>query len=219
MKNKDLLRDLVNKKKLLLLDFDGVIKDSNNAKLEAFTELFENCGQETKEKIRRHHLRNLGVSRFEKIPIYMDFAGLSINTKEERRLHKKFAKEVVEKVKDSEWIEGSYKFIQKKSCTHLQFIISATPKDELNELVDQLKLKEFIDGTYGSPTKKENAISKVLKSTKTKKEDALFIGDGLTDYEAAKKLDIEFILVRNKENLNMQRKVPLDRQIQDFTEL
>ena len=36
MKNKNRLEHIVSRKKIIMLDFDGVIKDSNGAKLEAF---------------------------------------------------------------------------------------------------------------------------------------------------------------------------------------
>ena len=52
--------------KIMFWDFDGVIKESTDIKTEAYTSLFDDRGVDFCEFVRRHHLENVGLSRFEK---------------------------------------------------------------------------------------------------------------------------------------------------------
>ena len=56
-------------------DFDGVIKDSVLVKSDAFEELFLPFGSDVAKKIRMHHEDNGGMSRHDKLPIYLNLAG------------------------------------------------------------------------------------------------------------------------------------------------
>ena len=57
--------------KTVFLDFDGVIKDSVGGKSDAFEKLFLPFGTGISKKVRLHHEDNEGVSRFDKLPLYL----------------------------------------------------------------------------------------------------------------------------------------------------
>ena len=61
----------LNEYDLIFWDFDGVIKDSVGVKGEAFKTLFADYGNKVQEKIYCHHIENGGMSRHQKIPIYL----------------------------------------------------------------------------------------------------------------------------------------------------
>ena len=61
------IEKLINTKKVLIFDFDGVIADSVDIKTEAFGELYSNYGEKTVHAVKLFHEQNGGVSRFEKI--------------------------------------------------------------------------------------------------------------------------------------------------------
>ena len=67
-----------NQKRFLFWDFDGVIKDSVDVKTCAFVSLFKNFGSEVLNQVVEHHEANGGVSRFEKMPLYLDWAGVKV---------------------------------------------------------------------------------------------------------------------------------------------
>ena len=62
-------------KKYIFWDFDGVIKESVEVKSDAFEQLFKSFGSKVAKKIRSHHEKNGGISRFDKLPIYLSWAG------------------------------------------------------------------------------------------------------------------------------------------------
>ena len=59
---------------IIFWDFDGVIKDSLKVKSRAFEKLFLSYGSQTALKVRLHHEKNEGISRFEKIPLYLSWS-------------------------------------------------------------------------------------------------------------------------------------------------
>ena len=61
--------------RLIFWDFDGVIKDSVDVKTQEFVKLFESSGSHVAEQVRLHHEANGGISRFEKLPLYLHWAG------------------------------------------------------------------------------------------------------------------------------------------------
>ena len=71
---KKLSDKLLNSYKYIFWDFDGVIKESVNIKNEAFKKLFADQSKSIIKRISYHHLANGGMSRFEKIPIYIDWS-------------------------------------------------------------------------------------------------------------------------------------------------
>ena len=58
------LEKFVENADLIFWDFDGVIKDSIEAKSLAFEELFDDFNDDFKKRVRSHHEKNTGVSTF-----------------------------------------------------------------------------------------------------------------------------------------------------------
>ena len=55
---------------LAVFDLDGVILESVHCKTVAFRDLYQEFGTEIQNKVEEHHIRNGGVSRYEKIKFY-----------------------------------------------------------------------------------------------------------------------------------------------------
>ena len=67
--------DLLRAAHLVFWDFDGVIKESVAVKSDAFVRLFLPFGSEVADRVRQHHEAHGGMSRFDKMPIYLRWAG------------------------------------------------------------------------------------------------------------------------------------------------
>ena len=59
--------------KLIIWDFDGVIKESTEIKSSCFCKLFHSYGTDFVNKVLCHHLENQGVSRQKKIALYLSW--------------------------------------------------------------------------------------------------------------------------------------------------
>ena len=101
-------------KKTIFWDFDGVIKESVGLKGKAFQELIENTSQDIKKKILEHHIKNGGISRYKKIPIYMKWCGVSNNNKNEKFYLDKYSKSVCNSVINSKWVDGVTNILENK---------------------------------------------------------------------------------------------------------
>lgn len=192
--------DLIKTAKVLFWDFDGVIKESVDVKTKAFQELFVEYGTEVTEKIRVHHEANGGMSRFEKFPIYMEFANIKATDEKIKRLCEKFSDLVLDGVVNSPWIPGAETFIRSNTNQQIFIVVSATPTEELLEIIERLNLRSSFESIFGAPTSKAEAIRTSLNRLSISAADAVMIGDASADLEAASLNKVPFILRRHYSN-------------------
>src|SRR4051812_26268377 len=89
---------------ILFWDFDGVIKDSVAVKSDAFHRLFLQFGETVAARVREHHERNGGLSRYTKLPIYLGWAGQATDAAAVARYDALFSAAVKQAVIDSPWV-------------------------------------------------------------------------------------------------------------------
>tara|TARA_B100000795_G_scaffold266513_1_gene249809 strand:+ start:5861 stop:6505 length:645 start_codon:yes stop_codon:yes gene_type:complete len=187
----------MSKKKILIFDFDGVILDSVNIKTLAFQEIFKEHSKIIVKKITHHHEVNGGMSRSNKIKYYYKyFIKKRLTKKNEEKIIKKFKLIIFKKILKCKYIVGSYLFI-KKNKNYDCYISSGTPQNELREICKIRGISKYFKKIYGSPQKKEDHIKQIFKKHKQNKRDFIFLGDSITDKDAAKKCNIPFIQVGN----------------------
>nr|WP_280529896.1 HAD hydrolase-like protein [Leptospira yanagawae] len=174
-------------------DFDGVIKDSVNVKTEAYLSLFPNIAKETLHRIRNHHLNYGGISRFEKIPLYLEWAGLPSSSFDIKKYLDQFEIFVVQRVIASPWIPGVEEFLKRKPLSQKFVIVTGTPENEILEIIKELNIDMLFDRVYGAPTEKEKAINLTLEEFHIDKESSILIGDSKTDWLAAQSTGIDFL--------------------------
>ena len=184
----------ISKKDLIIWDFDGVIKDSIHAKGHAFGSLFGEKSSAIYNKVLSHHFKNGGISRFDKIKIYLTWAGLSNREETIRQYSKKFSDAVVNEVINSPWIEGIEKYLHKCYENQTLALVSATPKDELVNILLKLDIHKYFKFIFGYPTTKEDAYKKIIINTGIEKSDIISIGDSISDYNSSISVGIDFIL-------------------------
>ena len=114
---------------LIFWDFDGVIKDSVNVKTEAYTSLFLPYGHEVATRVRQHHEVNGGVSRFDKIPLYLLWAGELATPERIDEFCTRFSLLVLQKVIDSPWVPGVREYLLLNSGIQYFVLVTATPQD------------------------------------------------------------------------------------------
>jgi len=192
------------KAKNIFFDFDGVIKDSVEVKKSAFIELFQSFETNILNKIEKHHISNSGMSRYEKIPIYLEWAGKENTESEIENYAEKFSLLVKERVISSNWVDGVESFIKSKTNGQLFFILTATPQDEIEEILDKIKIRHLFDEVIGSPMKKIDAIKIILSSYYIAPSNSVMIGDSKVDFDAALYNSVPFILRRTSINKNLQ---------------
>lgn len=199
----------------LFWDFDGVIKDSVAVKSDAFERLFAPFGAELARRVRLHHESNGGMSRYEKIPLYLRWAGLEASEAEVSRYCDLFAAAVRQAVIDSPWVPGAREYLQDNRQRQRFVLVTATPQAEIEDILAALSLTSCFREVHGAPTSKSDAIESVLARLQSSRAEALFIGDSDSDYAAATATGVAFLLRRTALNRQLQREYR-GMQCEDF---
>jgi phosphoglycolate phosphatase-like HAD superfamily hydrolase len=73
------------------------------------------------------------------------------------------------------------------------FVASGTPQAELDMIVERRGLREYFREVWGTPAEKPAIVRDVLARFSLTPEQALFIGDGLSDHQAAVVTGLHFL--------------------------
>ena len=93
-------------------------------------------------------------------------------------------------------IPGAEKFIQKNCLQHKYYINSTTPQNEIRQIVSARGLQKYFFTVLGSPTSKSDNLKKIQKNNpNVPTSRILFFGDALSDLDAAKSNDFDFISI------------------------
>ncbi|MBI4707956.1 MAG: HAD family hydrolase [Candidatus Omnitrophica bacterium] len=177
--------------KVIIFDFDGVIAESLDVKTKAFRQLFKDYPEKV-DAIAEFHLENGGMSRFDKFRyIYKIILKEELDNETFLRLCQDFKMLVVDEVVNSVLVKGVKEFLEFYKKELPMFVVSATPQDEIIEIVKRKNLLDYFHGIYGSPEKKENLIRRILSNGYLAKQ-TLFIGDSKNDYQAAEETGVLF---------------------------
>lgn len=208
----------------IVFDWDGTIIRSNEAKVEAFYQIFRDFS-ESREIITDVLKTSRESSRFVILErIFKCFADRGIignNTCSD--FVKKFSaayEEIVQGISvECPEVPAASSTIQKLSKRLPLFLSSTTPKESLIRIITARGLSKYFTACYGYPDTKEEAISKVLSNLDAKPREVLVVGDGISDFLAAQRIGCQFVGLKNAfETLNGE-KIPLVRDFYEFAEL
>lgn len=191
---------IISSSKLLFWDFDGVIKDSVELKSQAFVKLFQVYGDAVSQKVRIHQESNGGMSRFDKLPIYLKWAGEEPSQHLVDKFVNQFGQLVLQAVIEAPWVPGADIFLRNNPHKQAFVLISATPQEELGKILEELELTTCFVAVFGSPIAKKEAIAKTLATHSLDPQDCLMLGDSKTDLEAAEVNGVPFMLRMHKTN-------------------
>lgn len=179
----------------VFFDFDGVILDSVHVKTEAFAKMFRKYGADIENKVVEYHLKNGGISRFEKFRYYYEnLLNKDITDKELKQLGEVFTKHILKGVLESPFINGVMDTLKQLRNNNIPaYIVSGTPDEELDYIVEKKNLSSFFNEIHGSPRQKSEIIDHILKENNYKSDNCLFIGDAMSDYKAASETSVCFL--------------------------
>jgi HAD superfamily hydrolase (TIGR01549 family) len=187
------LDSMIHKYKAIFFDFDGVIVDSVSVKTAAFSKLFEKYGETIVNQVISYHLANGGINRIDKFKYYYkELLQLQLDEKELSLLCKQFSEIVVDKIIHSKEIEGAEIFLKKNYLKINCFVVSATPVEELIEIIKGRNIRKYFKEIRGTPFSKTSHIKKLLLKYQLNSNTACFIGDAVEDYHAARECGLDF---------------------------
>lgn len=195
---------LIRRAGLVFWDFDGVIKDSVEVKASAFEALFLPFGGETAQRVRRHHEANSGMSRYEKVPIYLEWAGERTDAINVEEYCERFSQRVLQAVIDAPWVPGVREYLLANHGRQRFVLVTATPEGEIRKILDAIDIDKCFCEVHGAPTSKVAAMAWALERLNCDPATALMVGDAEADMVAARENSISFLLRRTPLNTTLQ---------------
>ena len=184
----------------VFFDFDGVILDSVHVKTEAFAQMFRPYGSEVERQVVNYHVRNGGISRFEKFRyFYGRILGKHITEKDLQKLGSQFSDLVLHEVLKAPFMDGSWETLEKLQRNNTPaYVVSGTPNEEIEYIVRERRLTEFFREVHGSPREKHEIINDILNRHGYEKSRCMFIGDAMSDYKASRSTGVSFVGIVKK---------------------
>ncbi len=193
-------------KQVVFWDFDGVIKDSVMVKSVGYEQLFMSYGESVVEKVRQHHKTHGGVSRYNKIPLYLSWAGEPITADQVQNFCSQFSGLVKQAVIDAPWVPGVREYLQANHTRQYFVLMTATPQEEIEQILQALDITHYFREIHGAPTEKTTVVHDVLEHLHCLSEQALVVGDSDTDISAAEENNVVFLLRRTPFNQSLQER-------------
>lgn len=199
-------------------DFDGVILESGTIKQRAFLDMFADR-PDLQPQVLAHHRQHLGVSRFDKLAwIHRELLGRPLSPEQLAEEGRRYSALVLEQVLACPLVAGAEELLcflaERVPC----FVVSATPQEELELIVARRELGDCFRELWGAPAAKADVLGDLVRRHALAPEELLMIGDGLSDYKAARQAGVPFMLRQTSEQEEFFSTVQVDR-VRNMTEL
>ena len=180
--------------KAIFLDFDGVLTQSVNIKSDAFRTLYADQPEDVLAKIMAYHGTQDGISRVVKIKYcHEHFLGRPLSQQDLDQWVARYAQLVEKAVVRAPWVLGAKSLLASFHKSHLLFIVSGTPEDELKRVVEARQMTAYFKKIKGSPRSKADIVRDLMHDYELKPAECIFIGDAMADFEAAQKTGVAFL--------------------------
>ncbi|MCG6551104.1 MAG: HAD hydrolase-like protein [Candidatus Magnetominusculus sp. LBB02] len=186
----------------IIFDFDGVLVESVDIKTRAFARVFEQEGKDVMDSVVEFHLNNTGVSRFDKFRyIYKTILKRPLTDAQFNELCRHFAALVVDEVAEAPYVKGAKEFLDNFAAqTYTCFVSTATPQDEIEQIIRRRNMETYFKAVHGAPKKKAEIVKEILATYSISYENAVYVGDAMSDYNAAAVNQVPFIARASADN-------------------
>lgn len=179
--------------KAICFDFDGVIMDSMDLKLQSYCfafERFEFPQMRIKELVHTY----AGLSRHKMLALmYEQLSGDNASDSLNRELLERFTDHDDRVRPLMQPLAGTLSFLERMHAHCYTAVVTGTPQDVINKTVAFHNLGHYFDEVRGSPETKETIVEDLMSRQDIPRDQWIFIGDGKTDQDAAETCRIRFV--------------------------
>lgn len=178
----------------VILDFDGVLLDSAQAKTNAFRALFQEICPDHMEEAMAYHLANEGVSRYVQfLAVYTELLQQPLSEAKSQELGRRFSALVEAELQQVSLVAGAREFLEQARPHYKLFVASGTPEEELRTIAKARRLLSLVDEWHGAPRSKPEIIRDILARHQLNPNRVVLVGDAPSDWQAAQETEIAFI--------------------------
>ena len=191
--------------KVIILDFDGVIVESNDIKDRAFAKIFKKYPEHYEQMMAYHYAHN-AVVRYEKFKYFVeDVLKVSDSSPLIGEFGKRFDDFTKLAIIQCPYVTGALEFLDFVYKKYPLYLVSATPHAELNEIVETRNLRKYFKQIFGAPQNKSVTIQQIMSIESILSKQTLFVGDSPEDLQTAESIGIQFIGRKSDRPLNASR--------------
>jgi HAD superfamily hydrolase (TIGR01549 family) len=181
----------------VLLDFDGVLVESNEERTVGFRRILADYPADQVEALIAFHRANGGLSRYAKLRhFFSTIRGEAVEEATIQRLADAFSRTVKQQIVKAPWVSGALEFI-KAADDHRLFVVSGSDQAELREILNERAAAHYFVECVGSPVEKLENVLALLKRHRLSPAETVFVGDSRNDFETARAAGIAFIARRS----------------------
>lgn len=190
---------MLEKYKVLLWDFDGVIMDSMPIRSKGFEVVLARYPKAQIAELLDFHNLNGGLSRYVKFRYFFEnIRRESITEEEVQELASSFSEIMLGLLINEELlISDSVNFIKRNSKNYQMHVVSGSDGNELNKICKALGLDIYFKTINGSPTPKKQLVKQILHDYQYNISEVALIGDSINDQEASNSNNITFLGYNN----------------------
>jgi len=179
--------------KLIIFDFDGVIVDSNGAKLDCFLEMVAPFGVEATVLLRKFLSKRPNATRFEVVDSIVQSGKVGDSITEDALLSS-FSECSKSKVLELQ-VTPALRALR-EADTRMWALVSATEHHDIKEIAFRLGIANFFQaGIFGTPMTKVEHIRALCDSQGLRGAEVILFGDRISDLQAAIEAGIGFVFV------------------------
>ena len=187
------LRAQLHAARLVFLDCDGVIFDSNGFKLAAMARVLQDYSEPLRVAMTAYWRSNGGMSRRLK---FAHFFRDLVQSPEWERLAEsavqRFGAYSLAGFDHVEPLPGALTLMQAVGRDRL-VVVSGADQAELRQVFREKRLEDLVSNVLGAPIKKQQLVETVLAERGVAVNEALLIGDGARDFEVCQTLGMHFV--------------------------
>ncbi|MFH1913493.1 MAG: HAD family hydrolase [Pseudomonadota bacterium] len=178
----------------LVFDFDGVLADSVEVKTEAFRAMYAPHGDRVTDEVVAFHRANGGMPRREKFRHYQTaLLGSPPTEAQLDALGERFSALVLDRVVAAPEIPGARTFLERWHGVVPLFVNSATPDQELRDILARRGMAHFFEAALGSGRSKTDNLTAILGDYRLDPKQVVFFGDAASDHRAAQACGTPFV--------------------------
>jgi len=186
----------------IILDFDGVLVESNTIKDKAFEVVFADYPRHMDTLLAYH--RKTTLIRFEKFRYIVEqILKEPYSPKLQESLAHKFSQYCISEVSSCPWVKGAQEFLNFYEGRIPLYLVSINPMDDLQTILANRKMAHFFKGVYVAQDSKRIQLQEILKKEGLEAHEAVFIGDSVSDCISAQQAGIDFIGRRSTKGLDL----------------
>lgn len=180
---------------VIILDFDGVILDSVQLKTDLFIRCYD--GEATpsqQQEIRSYQDAHHGIGRYDKFHYFERVVfGRQPEDANIARLASQYSSMLRKDVRHCAELPGAREVLKRFHGHVPLHLVSGTAQADLDAITVERDFDRYFDRIIGSPTRKEEAFSKILREAGGQGARIVAIGDSMTEKDAAEATGIGFV--------------------------